>query len=309
MQPITAVTSSYAARLGGRRRERYRLRTELSAVDPSEDPRAFAERLSTLEFPWGSQQALSFALFRTYAVPSIGELLYRTGEFTDHTQKRYDDTALLLSEPVEHGFDAGTRGRAAVRRINQMHAMYDIPNDDMLYVLATFVVCPVRWVAQHEWRPLTDQETAGITNFYRMLGKHMGVRDIPESYDDFERLLTDFEREHFAYSAGGRAVADATLGLLTTFMPYRLLPPPVVRRMAFALMDEPLLDAFGYPRPTRLERVLVTAGVRVRALAIRFLATPRSTPVYGRDMPEVCGYPNGYRVEDLGTFARKCPHP
>jgi hypothetical protein len=27
---------------------------------------------------------LSFALFRTYAVPSIGGLLFRTGEFTRH---------------------------------------------------------------------------------------------------------------------------------------------------------------------------------------------------------------------------------
>ena len=34
------------------------------------------------EFPWDMNQALSFALFRTYAVPSIGDLLARTGEFT-----------------------------------------------------------------------------------------------------------------------------------------------------------------------------------------------------------------------------------
>ena len=33
------------------------------------------------EFPWDVTQALGLALYRTYAVPSIGELLSATGEF------------------------------------------------------------------------------------------------------------------------------------------------------------------------------------------------------------------------------------
>jgi hypothetical protein len=45
----------------------------------------------------------SFALFRTYVVPSIGGLLARTGEFTGRTQKRYDDTVLILDAVLEHG--------------------------------------------------------------------------------------------------------------------------------------------------------------------------------------------------------------
>jgi hypothetical protein len=34
------------------------------------------------EHPWMVRQVLSFALFRTFAVPGIGGLLARTGEFT-----------------------------------------------------------------------------------------------------------------------------------------------------------------------------------------------------------------------------------
>ena len=93
------------------------------------------------DFPWDNLQALSFALFRTYAVPSIGRLLDETGEFTGRVQKRYDDTGLLLEEVQRHGLGS-TRGRSAVRRINQMHGMYDISNEDFRYVLATFVVVP-----------------------------------------------------------------------------------------------------------------------------------------------------------------------
>jgi hypothetical protein len=37
-------------------------------------------------------QSLSFALYRTYAVPSIGGLLKRTGEFTERTHQEFAAT-------------------------------------------------------------------------------------------------------------------------------------------------------------------------------------------------------------------------
>ncbi|GAC67941.1 oxygenase MpaB family protein [Gordonia soli] len=305
MSVVTTAADRARRALSGRIAERHRLGSEIADLDPAESQQ-IAQLLGTREFPWGITQALSFALFRTYAVPSIGDLLYRTGQFTEQTQKRYDDTVLLLDAPVEHGFESPL-GRAGVRRINQMHAMYDISNDDMLYVLATFVVCPVRWVNSYEWRRLTDHEVRGLTDYYRRLGKHMAIKGIPETYAEFERLMDDYEDQHFAFSEDSRAVADATLDLLGTFMPYRLLPRAVVRRMSFALMDDRLLWAFHYPRPTAVERVLVRGGLRLRGLAIRLFAPPRTEPLFGRQTPQVRCYPNGYEISELGTFAPGCP--
>ena len=129
----------------------------IATLDPEADCVEIYRILAQHEFPWDLNQSLSFALFRTYAVPSIGRLLDETGQFTGPTQKRYDDTALLLDAPLEHGFDS-VEGRNGIRRINQMHAMYDISNDDLRYVLATFVVVPKRWIDDHGWRPLTRAE-------------------------------------------------------------------------------------------------------------------------------------------------------
>ncbi|MGC5257589.1 oxygenase MpaB family protein [Gordonia sp. DT218] len=287
---------------------RYRLRGEIDAVDSADDPVAISALLATREFPWSITQALSFALFRTYAVPSIGELLFDTQQFTKQTQKRYDDTVLLLDAPIEHGFNSAA-GRAGVRRINQMHAMYDISNDDMLYVLSTFVVCPVQWVNSYEWRKLTGHEVTGLTNHYRILGKHMAIKDIPATYEEFEQFYEEYERRHFAFSTKSLAVADSTLDLLGTFLPYRLLPRWVVRRMSFALMDDRLLTAFHYPKPTAAERAVVRGGLKLRGLAIRFFARPRTEPLYGRQTKQVRGYPRGYRLEELGTFTPGCPVP
>ena len=126
-------------------------------LDPVRDSHQISLHVSAHDFPWDNLQALSFALFRTYAVPSIGRLLDETGEFTDRVQKRYDDTGLLLEEVQRHGFGS-TRGRSAVRRINQMHAQHDISNDDFRYVLATFVVIPKRWIDDFGFRRLTPNE-------------------------------------------------------------------------------------------------------------------------------------------------------
>ena len=60
-----------------RRGRRYVRRDALSRRDPDIDYHQVYRQLATLEFPWDIYQALSFALFRTYAVPSIGELLRR----------------------------------------------------------------------------------------------------------------------------------------------------------------------------------------------------------------------------------------
>ena len=68
-------------------------------------------------FSWDIERALEFALFRTYVVPSISGLLARTWEFANRPAKRYDDTELLLSEPLENGLDS-LRGRTAIARIN-----------------------------------------------------------------------------------------------------------------------------------------------------------------------------------------------
>ncbi|MDP9821101.1 oxygenase MpaB family protein [Nocardioides massiliensis] len=281
---------------------------QIAALHPHDDAREVYRILVTLEFPWDMNQALSLALFRTYAVPSVGRLLFETGEFTERTQKRYDDTALLLDAMLTDGLD-GTDGRAALRRMNQMHAMYDISNDDMRYVLATFVVVPLRWVDAYGWRRFTEHERQATVHYYRDLARHMGIRDAPDTWQGFCELLDAYEVAHFAYDAGARAVADATLDLATTFSPLHLLPQDVARRSTLALMDDPLLDAFAYPRPSPLLRRATRAGVRLRGRVLRHFPV-RTTPVTSADLPNIRSYADGFDVRELGTFrpaASGCP--
>ncbi len=272
----------------------------MEALDPAVDYAEIYRIMVAHEFPWDMNQSLSFALFRTYAVPSIGALLYRTGEFTTRPQKRYDDTVLILDAILEHGIASGP-GKTALRRMNRMHGAYDIANDDLRYVLATFVVVPGRWMERFGWRAFSERERVASVHYYRDLGRHMGIRDIPATFEDFATYLDAYERDHFAVDPGGRAVADATLDLMATFPPNDRAPAALVRRFTYGLMDDPLLDAFGYPHPSRVARWLAQSALRGRALLVRRMR-PRLTPKYGRDQSNVRGYPHGYDLATLGTF-------
>lgn len=299
---LTTAVTTPATAIAARRAAKRNPNLEL---DPAVDYAEIYRNLTLYEFPWDMNQALSFALFRTYAVPSVGNLLDRTGQFCQATQKRYDDTSLLLEAPLVDGFDSDT-GKAALRRINQMHKMYDISNDDMLYVLSTFVVVPKRWLDDYGWRALTDDEVIASVHYYRDLGRHMAIKDLPHTYREFEELMDSYEDVHFGFDAGSRRVADATLRLLTTFYPR--LARRGVEVFSRALMDDPLLEAFAYRRPGSLVRAASRRALRMRGHLLSVLPS-RTEPRFIHDMPNIRSYPDGYALERMGTFATGCPVP
>jgi hypothetical protein len=130
---------------------------EILQLDPVKDHCRITFLMATCVYPFDIARALELALFRTYAVPRISGLLRHTGELTERTRKRYDDTDLLLSELIEHGYDS-PRGQAAIENINRQHAKYTIRNEDYLYVLSTFIFEPIRWIERFGHRPLSEKE-------------------------------------------------------------------------------------------------------------------------------------------------------
>ncbi len=279
----------------------------LEQLDPEVDALELYRLVCAHEFPWDVQQALSFALFRTYAVPSIGRLLAETGELVSRTAKRYEDTGLLLDAVLEHGPDS-PGGRTALRRINAMHAAYDTSDEDLRYVLCTFVAVPIRWMDAFGWRPFTEAEKRACARYNRELGRRMGIRDLPTTWQESTALLDAYELAHFGPDEGGRAVARATLELFTQLPPQSRLPARLVRAASYAVMDDPLLDALGFPRPHPVVRRAVHRALRLRGAVVRHLP-PRTRPRWFRMSSAVRGYPDGFELSALGTFPRGCPVP
>jgi hypothetical protein len=264
-------------------------------LDPQADHQQIVLLSTRYDFPFDTTRALEFALFRTFAVLGIAHLLEQSGEFLARPQRRYDDTDIIVSELMERGYDS-ERGRAALRRMNQLHGRFDIPNDQLLYVLSTFAFEPMRWNQRFGWRMLSEIEKQAYFNFWREVGRRMGIHDLPEDMETFDKFNREYERRHFQFSDATARVGQATLAMMCGWFPPVLRP--MVRAGMFCVMDDPMRSAFGFPRPAAPIRWAVHAAMRLRAGALRFLPR-RKQPLLRTDMRHR-SHPDGYRIEDLG---------
>jgi hypothetical protein len=277
----------------------YRSRTSvlrtIERFDPERDHQRIVFLSSCYDFPFDTTRALEFALFRSFCVPSISALLDRTGEFHHRSQKRYDDTDIIVSELMEWGTDS-ERGKRALKRMNQLHGRFAIANEDFLYVLSTFIYEPIRWNARFGWRLMCEAERLGYFFFWREVGRRMNIKELPEDYHTFERFNREYERQHYRFTEANQRVGAATRELFVSWFPSFLAP--VVRATIYALLDEPLIAAFGFPRPSKIMRRLVWATLRSRS-ALAGLLPPRRRPRLRTEMRHPT-YPDGYVIEHLG---------
>jgi len=278
--------------------DRFATRRLIASLDPERDHQRILRLSSGHEFPWDYVRALELALFKTYCVPSISGLLARTGEFERRAQQRYDDTALLMAELVDHGYDS-PRGKEALRVVNRLHGRYDIANEDMKYVLSTFVYEPIEWLGRYGWRPLTEQERLAAFHFYRAVGARMAIRDVPADFEAFRAFKQAYEEEHFVHSDTNHRIGRCTVDLFCSWYP---LPRALTSRAVHSLLDDRMLRAFGFPAPPPRLGAAVRAALRLRARVVRLLP-PRRTPRLTNDPRNRTypGYPTGYRPSDLGA--------
>jgi hypothetical protein len=271
---------------------------EIEKLDPVRDHQRIAFLTCRVDFPWDTTRALEFALFRTFCVPAISALLDKTQEFGRRPQKRYDDTDIIVSEMMEHGYDS-ERGRAAIARMNALHGRFKIRNEDFLYVLSTFVFEPVRWNARFGWRRMTETERVALFHFWREVGIRMHIRDIPAGYAEFERYNVEYERVNYRYTEANHRVGVAVRDLFKSWFPK--WTRPLVERGIYAFMDDNLLRAFGFPAASPFLRRMVEVGLKTRAHALRIFPR-RKRPLLRTEMRQR-SYPEGYQIEKLGPPA------
>jgi len=267
----------------------------IEQLDPTTDFAEIFQLVAYHEFPWEYVQGTSIAFMRDYGVPSISDLLDRTGRFEHDGQKRYDDTVLIGQEATVDGIDS-PRAHEAVRHLNRIHGHYGIPNHEFRYVLATTLVAPKRFIDRYGYRPLHPHEVEAMARVTTRTGELMGIKDLPSTYDEYERLLDAYEAERFAPHPSNTRVAEASIRIVTDWhvRPLR----PLVRRLTIAMLDEPLRVALGLPRqPAWLVRA-VDAGVRLRGRLVRFVAPRTLDRPYRHDPGRT--YPLGYTLADLG---------
>jgi hypothetical protein len=283
--------------------------------DSARDYSRLYSMLSTVEFPYIVTNALSFALFKTFAVPSISALLAHTRQFeAKDVGRRYDDTDLLLRITAEHGLESA-QSELALRRLNFIHGHYKISNDDYLYTLSLFVIEPLRWIERFGHRALLPVERRGVFNFYRRLGLMMNIERIPHTLAELIAWSDAYEVKHARFAKCNRAVAEPTVDLFLSIVPGGECVRRLLRPVVYSLYSARLCANVGVPVQPAWLRFLSSSLLRVRGLFVRYLlpARPlryavRRTPTVPAGCP-IASVPGAMAPDHAKVFAaRDCAH-
>lgn len=280
------------------------VRREIAGLDAGRDCQRIVHLLVAYEFPFDILRATELALFYTFGSRSISRLLDRTGEFASRGQKRYDDTRLLIAQFIERGWQ-DEAGRRSIAQMKHIHSRFDIPNDDYLFVLWTFMDFPLRWTDAYGWRAFTPHERAAWFNFWHEIGRLMGLRDIPGTPEAFDDFIRGYEARELVYDEANQRVAEATVAVIAAWLPRPLRR--VVRPVVACLVPARLLPAIGFAAPPPWLEATVRGVLKMRARAKRIVSFERHPVLLAHSLNR--SYPgNRYRIESLGpAHARRDP--
>lgn len=282
--------------------------------------------LFAVEFPFMWLKGLELALFNTFGYLPVYARLTINKKFAKAPELRYDDTELLLREAWEHGVDS-ERGKKAMDRLNYIHGHFNIDNRSYLYVLALFVVTPIRLINEFDFRRLTKHEIDCTCRAITKMGEAMKIKDLPVTFADYEKIVDDEyagDRMKVDEKNRGRVIADSVMEVF--LRPFPRFIHGLARKIIFAVLDDPIREALGYPVQPKFYRYLAKGILLLRAYTIAlFFPTrpmkwavlrtpdvPGGRPKYQKYRKPGCpfSYEKGYDCEALGTWTGEgiaCP--
>jgi hypothetical protein len=177
-------------------------------------------------------------------------------------------------------------------------------------------------ITSYGYREWTEKEKQAHYGAWHDIGVRMGIRSIPASIDDAAKYLDWFEAREMVYSDSNREISEYTMALFLGDLP-RLLRP-LARRLLYAMMDDLLLAAMGYPKQPRWLSNFLKLGLRAsQRVFTRWFLPPRplekatfriwkpGCPALPGKMPvgpprfraAPCVYADtGYRIDELGPL-------
>ncbi|KAH8823465.1 hypothetical protein DL96DRAFT_1744338, partial [Flagelloscypha sp. PMI_526] len=261
-----------------------------------EEAQRIISPLIHLEMPFLVNLALSFALFKTYGIPTISKILLATGQLSasDNVSRRYADTEILISTwamcPMNGSFAdenspgltvhhvGDPRAALALARVNYLHSKYNINNDDYLYTLALFILDASIWIKKWGWREVTPLEKQAIFVFWRDVGIRMGIKNIPETLDDLTEWTESYEAAAMIPARSNALVAQYTAEEILYPVPKILGLKSFARRCVWALLDPRVRIAMQAPAQPWPVHLFIEVVMRSSGLFQKYLCLPRFTP-------------------------------
>jgi hypothetical protein len=267
-----------ASRRGEGRQLGYAIKRRIAALDPVEDNEE-AARL-TFEVLHGDpiivHAAYLIGFSRQVAVPEIARVIYQGGKNLRDVARRTDDTLALFGTFLHFGHSS-TQGRAAIARMEQIHARFEITDEQKRYTLATLIFEGERIGRQLGSDLLTAHQREASWCFWRGVAEQMPLGGLPPTADELWRWMIEYERDQWRYTDEGRQVVDRFFeDWARRWFPRRARS--LARRTLLALMDDDLRAVLRLENPSRPVKGLLRASARAYSplTLIRPLPSDRS---------------------------------
>ncbi|KAK9763018.1 hypothetical protein K7432_010691 [Basidiobolus ranarum] len=289
--------------------------------------RAYYEiyRATSNEFPLMMEFAFSITYVYLCGIPSINKLLISTHQFIDKSEKRFEDTDLLMREFMEN-LPNSERSDLAFRRINLFHSHYQIKNEDAWYLLGLYVFVPIDMIAKYEWRPLLRVEKEAMYQFWvNFVGRKLGFTQHIQanSFQEFETWFREYHTQNQVHHKVNTIMGEVTLDYFRASMAKYLKPLSDTIILHFcssqvrhAIFFEPSVPDSLNPRLMKSWWMsgLIDGLLQLRRFIIRYFLLPHTGEI--RRSPETMGsnhcyipnweisagclYSKGYMTEALG---------
>lgn len=228
----------------------------------------------------------------------LATFFLQTGEFSERGVKRIVDTVLLVCNVLEWGVES-KRGRQCLERIREIHARYAIPDAAFKFVLAGIMFIPFEFNQRFGFRRMTDVERLGWFHAFDSFGRAMGIEELEGDFDASYRWYREVSHAAARYGRNKEQLVRDILGQVLERYPAAVRA--VIASCFVAGMDDVYLSAAGLPRAP--EEV---TGSLARLFAAPELRTP-PRGLWLQSLLPSSVYPEGYRVEELGSRARSRP--
>ncbi|KAF8980705.1 hypothetical protein BGZ46_003837 [Entomortierella lignicola] len=217
---------------------------------------------------------------RTARAMFIDEVDIATGKVTTKPRdpKSVEGSAVNFDdEELKERANDDMRAKAAIDRINFIHSHYKIPQEEYMYNLSLLTLEARRWIDRYEWRTLTELEKNAMLAVFTDLGRKIGIENIPETLDDFEEWMVNYELQNMKYAPINSTMADSVVGV-----PQSMVSSPEakarIKKFIVAILEPRVRAAVGYDEPTKTQVFVSESILWVRGCIVKYLMMPRTIP-------------------------------
>ncbi len=229
------------------------MRAYVDSLDPIRDDEEITALVSNVLFAdaYFAHSIYLVTFVRQAAVPAIAKVLYRSGngDIATNPVRRNNDTIIFFTEFYRRGYKSEA-GRAAIRRMEEIHSRFIIPDELKLYTLATVMLEPDRLAQQFGVDPFSPVDKQARWNFWCGIADAMGLEMPVASREAFLDWMVSYERENYANTADGRGCYEGLVEDWLRWYPSWVPNREWLARQSLAgLLDPTLREMMGVESP------------------------------------------------------------